>query len=99
MNYPGRIRINLLFCRRPAVDDKEVEKYFHGISGIRKVSFNRRTQNLLIEYDGSPTTMDVIFSCIRLMPQNIPLMQKDDRAAFLSDSLIIVAWYPALFYG
>lgn len=96
---PGRMRIYLSVRRRPAVDQKKLEAYFHGIPGMRKVSFSPRTQNLLLEYEGSQAAKEAILSRLGLIPRNLPaapedgrvVLHKKKRAVLVSGLLLLAA--------
>lgn len=74
MNYqivhdlPHRIRINLHLPKRHIPDGAQVEKVFSGIEGILELSFNNRTRNLLVRYNGICDVKDTVLKTIRETP-------------------------------
>lgn len=59
---PGRLRLNLLLPRKYPPDRVEIENNIMGLNGIAKVSFNEKTLNLLVKYDGTPYIRDAILN-------------------------------------
>lgn len=61
---PGRLRLSLLLPRKYAPDKEWIEKNIMGITGIAKVSFNEKTLNLLVKYDGTPHIRNAVLKRI-----------------------------------
>ncbi len=74
---PGRIRIRLAIPRLPAIDAEAVEAHFHDIAGVQRVSFSRRTQRLLVRYDGSPAAREAVLRCAAGIPAEIPPRRRE----------------------
>jgi heavy metal translocating P-type ATPase len=74
MNYsiihdiPKRIRINLYLPRRHTPGNRKIEGMFSTIDGVREISFNRRTRNLLVTYDGNGYVKDALLKAIKETP-------------------------------
>ena len=65
---PGRLRLNLELPIRPVVEPSQVEAHLHDHAGVRKLSFNPHTRNLLIHYDGSAATRAALLARLEAAP-------------------------------
>lgn len=103
MNYqivhdlPHRMRINLHVPKRHTPDSAEIERVFSDIEGILELSFNHRTRNLLVRYNGIGGVKDVVLKTLRETPvfvnrkgsrEESTLRQKK-RVAVIAGALLI----------
>ncbi len=103
MNYgivhdlPQRIRINLALPKRHTPENSQLERLFLAVDGVQKVSFNRRTRNILIIYNGDGAVKVVLLKILHETSsifvkketfKNDKLKQKK-KAATLSGALLI----------
>lgn len=69
---PDRLRLNLQFPKRPFMGMSYVEGHLEGMGGVKKVSFNDRTNNLLVRYNGNPDVRDNILLALENIPLSFP---------------------------
>jgi heavy metal translocating P-type ATPase len=73
---PGRLRINLRVPGR-LIDPSHIEKRILGLEGVRKVSFNVRTNSLLVLYRAAPRVREDVHRTIAELPLTLP--KRDGR--------------------
>lgn len=64
-NLPQRMRISLTLPKRHTPENSQIERLFLAIDGVQKVSFNCRTRNLLVNYNGDRTVRVVLLKIIK----------------------------------
>ncbi len=104
MNYqivhdlPHRMRVNLHLPKKHTPESSEIEKVFSDIEGILELSFNHRTRNLLVRYNGISNVKDTVLKTIKTTslfferkqnPEGSALKQKK-RVAVIAGALFIV---------
>jgi hypothetical protein len=67
---PGRVRVHLAGLRKNPQAAKKVERLLNHMSGVRSVSTNLATGNLLVSYD--PARIDSQWICQTLERGNVP---------------------------
>ncbi|MGQ3685161.1 MAG: heavy metal translocating P-type ATPase [Candidatus Loosdrechtia sp.] len=106
-DIPRRMRINLHLSERHRSGNLQVEEMFSAIEGIRKVSFNRRTGNLLVSYEGNGYVKNTLLKIIQEAPvvfikkenhngkENI-LKQKKRKVITAGILLVVRSWIPPI---
>lgn len=96
-NLPQRMRISLALPKRHIPENSQIERLFLTIDGVQKVSFNCRTRNLLVIYNGDSTVSVVLLKIIK--ETSLIFVKKEKfkqdklgqkkKAAMLSGALLI----------
>ncbi|OQZ05023.1 MAG: heavy metal translocating P-type ATPase [Candidatus Brocadia sp. UTAMX1] len=63
-DLPQRMRISLALSKRHCPENSRMEGLFIAVVGVRKVSFNRHTRNLLVTYNGDRAVRVVLLKVI-----------------------------------
>ncbi|KAA0244826.1 MAG: heavy metal translocating P-type ATPase [Candidatus Brocadia sp. AMX2] len=96
-NLPQRMRISLTLPKRHTPENSQIERLFLAIDGVQKVSFNCRTRNLLVSYNGDRTVRVVLLKIIKetslifVKKENFKQdkLEQKKKAAVLSGALLI----------
>lgn len=96
-NLPQRMRISLTLPKRHTPENSQIERLFLAIDGVQKVSFNCRTRNLLVNYNGDRTVRVVLLKIIKetslifVKKENFKQdkLEQKKKAAVLSGALLI----------
>ncbi len=102
MNYvithelPKRLRLSLIMPKRIILDTIQIETPLTTLNGVKKVSFNHKTLNLLILYNGSHSVKATLLKAIHDIPLTIGRKQaqkpttlsKKRAAVIISGSLL-----------
>lgn len=67
-DIPGRLRVDLVLPRFPAVDPCQVEAQFNDLAGVEKVKFSPRTGTLLVCHDRRRETRRAVLEVIEAAP-------------------------------
>lgn len=93
---PGRFRVRLDIPRSPAVDPSRIETSLAAVPGVEELSFNPRSGNLFVRYNGSPGARDALLQ--RIKETRFPLsrerrgevhsVERQKRAVLVSGALL-----------
>lgn len=96
MNYqivhdiPHRMRINLHLPKRHMPDAAQVEKVFSGIEGILELSFNNKTKNLLVRYNGICDVKDTVLKTIKETPLFFDRKEKPEGSTLGQKKRVVI---------
>ncbi|MBV6518307.1 MAG: heavy metal translocating P-type ATPase [Candidatus Brocadia sp.] len=96
-DLPQRIRISLALPKRHTPENSQLERLFLAVDGVQKVSFNRRTRNILVIYNGDGAVKVVLLkilhetSLIFVKKETFKQdkLKQKKKAAMLSGALLI----------
>ncbi len=96
-DLPQRMRISLALSKRHCPENSRIEGLFVAVDGVRKVSFNRHTRNLLVSYNGDRAVRVVLLKIIEetllvfVKKENFEqdTLKQKKKAAMLSGALLL----------